>query len=228
MLFKREVARMDSYCENEDDGDESGVMAPVTSGAMLAEELSAGVGYDESAEDRVLRLLKRKSYLLYRLQKVKCKQARQSLARKQSVASFGHEQQRAGLTRKQSMTSIGAQQGAGAGAAGGGMRFSSAASGASRPDLHKSPSAAQLQPPGFHRVVTESGIFHTPMSPAKMFPSPSSAAGGSTAFQNLRGPVPPSNLHMALAGFKQQQREEDRERYDKYPYSLRKQVQLPK
>ena len=212
MLFRRECARMDSYGENEDEA-ESVEMAH----GGLGEVLSGPI--DENAEDRVLQLLKRKSYLLYRLQKVKCKQARQALARKQSVASFGSWK---GAARRKSLTSSGAPQ-----AGVGGERISSTATGASRPDLHKVYSAAQLVPPGFHRVVTEGGYFHAPTSPARGPHAPASLTGGPSAL-GPRGAGVPANLH-TLQNFKtqpaQQIKDEDHDRYSmlniRYEYNTR-------
>ena len=209
LLFRRECNRLDSYGENDDDR-ESGEVLPA--GVGLA-ELSAGVGVDEDAEERVLQLLKRKSYLLYRLQKVKCRQMRQNLARKQSVASFGSG--KGGHARKQSVTSLSSpqqqqQQQGGLG------RLTSAGAGASRPDLHKVSSAAQLAPPGFHRVVTEGGFFHAPTTPARGAHAAAIFAAGPLAqSQRARGaPLPPSQ-QTALVGYKPPQsiKDEDHDRY---------------
>lgn len=53
----------------------------------VAGEVESTTGLD-FADERVLHLLKRKSYLLYRLQKMKCKQAKEHNARKGSHVSL--------------------------------------------------------------------------------------------------------------------------------------------
>ena len=66
--------------------DPSGEGEEAETGTLPGEvESTTGLDYDNS---RVLHLLKRKSYLLYRLQKMKCKQAKEHNARKASHVSL--------------------------------------------------------------------------------------------------------------------------------------------